>query len=74
MITFFDSLYIYDMDKYYVFLSSVPNWNEAEFVKKFNATKVESGFNYYLDENIERVSADELRSYIVARVDSTFKA
>jgi len=74
MITSSDSFYTYDMGRYYAIIPSVPNWNETAFVEKFNAAKVEQGFNYNSGENTEWVSAGELRTFIVEHVDPNFTA
>ena len=74
MITSSDSFYTYDMGRYYAIIPTVPKWNEEDFVKEFDAVKVEQGFNYNSGSNTEWVSADELRTFIVENVDPTFKA
>ena len=72
MITASDSYNTYDMGKYYVILPTVPVWNLEEFVKAFNAKKVEQGFSYNSGSNTEWVGAEELRVFIKEHVDSTF--
>ena len=41
MITSSDSFSTYDLGKYYVILPEVPNWKRDDYIKKFNAKKVE---------------------------------
>lgn len=72
MITPSDSFYTYDMGRYYAIIPSVPNWDEKEFVRSFNAIKVPKGFSYNSGENTDWVSVEELRKFIVDNVDSTF--
>ena len=74
MITASDSFYTYDMGRYYAIIPSVPNWNEQEFAKQFDAKKVEQGFHYTSGNNDEWVSAEDLRRYIVEHVAPTFNA
>ncbi len=74
MITSSDSFYTYDMGKYYAILPSVPNWNLADFQRKFSAEQVENGFNYNSGTNQAWVSVAELRNFIVKHVDPDFRA
>lgn len=72
MITSSDSFNSYDMGKYYVILPTVPNWSLTEFIKKFQATKVPTGFSYNSGSNDEWINIEELRALIVKHIDPTF--
>lgn len=72
MITQTDSLNTYDCGKYYVILPSNPNWNESDWIKKFEAKKVELGFQYNSGTNTEWLGVKELRSLIKTHVDVNF--
>lgn len=74
MITASDSLFTYDLGRYYVILPFTHDWSLAEYIKKFNAVKVPVGFRYNSGENTEWLSAPQLRSLIVEHVDSNFVA
>lgn len=73
MITPSDSFYTYDLGKYYTILPSKPKWNLEDFIKTFNAKKVEKGFAYNSGTNDEWETVESLRSLITEHVDSTFK-
>lgn len=73
MITSSDSFYTYDLGKYYVILPSVTNWDLNEYIKTFDAKKVQEGFQYNSGENTEWVSAEKLRVLIKQHVDSSFE-
>jgi UDP-N-acetylglucosamine 4,6-dehydratase len=64
MITVSDSFYTYDLGKYYALLPSVPSWNLSEFIKEFNAKKVEEGFFYNSGNNKEWINVDDIRKLI----------
>jgi len=64
MITTSDSYYTYDLGKYYTILPSVSNFLEKDFIKNFNALKVEEGFNYNSGTNTEWESVESLRRII----------
>jgi len=72
MITPSDSFYTYDMGKYYAIIPNVPNWDEENFVKTFNAKKVKTGFSYNSGENTDWVGVEELRTFIKQHVDADF--
>lgn len=72
MITSSDSFYTYDLGKYYTILPSVPKWNLEEYIKAFNAKKVEQGFSYNSGKNEEWESIESLRSLIKEHVDAEF--
>lgn len=72
MITTSDAFNTYDLGKYYTILPTIPNWDLEEYKTAFNAKKVPTGFSYNSGENTEWVSIEELRTFIVEHVDSTF--
>jgi UDP-N-acetylglucosamine 4,6-dehydratase (inverting) len=72
MITHSDSFYTYDIDNYYVILPTIPNWNLEKYIAKFNASKVEEGFNYNSNNNSIWETPESLRELIKTNVDSTF--
>ncbi len=72
MITPSDSFYTYDMGKYYAIIPNVPNWDEENFVKTFNAKKVKTGFSYNSGENTDWVGVEELRTFIKQHIDADF--
>lgn len=74
MITESDSLNTLDCGKYYVIIPSHPHWNKDEYIKKFNAKYVPSGFRYNSGDNTEWISAEELRVQIQKYVDPNFEA
>jgi UDP-N-acetylglucosamine 4,6-dehydratase/5-epimerase len=74
MITASDSLFTYDLGRYYVILPFTHDWSLEEYVKKFNAVKVPVGFRYNSGENTEWLTAAQLQSLIVEHVDSNFVA
>ncbi|MEY4458801.1 MAG: hypothetical protein RIT38_6 [Bacteroidota bacterium] len=73
MITSSDSFFTYDLGKYYVILPQVPKWPLEEYLKTFNAHKVEDGFVYNSGTNSEWVSIEELRNLIRENVDQNFE-
>jgi UDP-N-acetylglucosamine 4,6-dehydratase len=72
MITHSDSFYTYDIDDYYVILPTIPNWNLEKYILKFNASKVEEGFNYNSNNNSLWETPESLRELIKINVDPTF--
>lgn len=74
MITASDSFTTYDLGKYYAVLPQVPNWNLSDYIKNFNAVKVENGFNYSSGNNAEWLDVPQLRALIKNNVDSNFVA
>lgn len=64
MITPSDSFYTYDLGKYYTILPSVPNFNIMDYILKFNAKKVEEGFNYDSGSNSEWETVESLKKLI----------
>ena len=73
MITSSDSFFTYDLGKYYAIIPQIPKWSIEEFIKTFNAKKVEEGFTYNSGTNTEWVGVEELRELIINHVDKTFK-
>ncbi len=73
MISETDSLYTYDIGKYYVIIPSVPNWDIKEFILKNNAKKVKFGFSYKSGENSEWETVESLRKLIKKNIDPNFK-
>jgi UDP-N-acetylglucosamine 4,6-dehydratase len=72
MITASDSFYTYDLGKYYTILPSVPNFKLEDYLKQFNAQKVEEGFNYNSGSNADWETVDTLRVLIKEHVDANF--
>ena len=73
MITETDSLNTIELEKYFVILpSTLMNWTELDFIKKFNGKKVELGFKYNSGTNSDWLSVTDLRKQIVKHVDAEF--
>lgn len=72
MITPSDSLYTYDLGKYYTILPSTHKWKLEDFIKEFNAKAVPMNFSYNSGENEEWETVDSLRKLIKEHVDSNF--
>lgn len=64
MITPSDSYTTYDLGEYYVILPVLTRWNLKEYIKSFNAMKVEEGFSYNSELNEHFLSVEELKSLI----------
>lgn len=73
MITASDSLYTYDLGKYYTILPAAPKWDIEDFVAHFNAEKVPTGFRYNSGENTEWETIESLQQLIKEHVDATFE-
>ncbi len=73
MITQSDSFTTYDLGKYFAILPQVTNWDINNYVKHFNAKKVEVGFQYNSGTNSEWLSTDQLKQLITKYVDESFK-
>ncbi len=73
MITSSDSFSTYDLGKYYVILPPNPNWDLKEYIKHFNAKKVQQGFNYNSGSNEEWLSVDQIRNLIKEHIDDSFE-
>jgi UDP-N-acetylglucosamine 4,6-dehydratase len=74
MITSSDSFNTYDLGKYYTILPSVPNFKLDDYLRHFNAKKVEEGFNYNSGSNVDWETVDSLRILIKEHVDANFEA
>lgn len=72
MITETDSLQTYDCGKYYVIAPSLHSWKLNDWIKTFNAQKVQEGFKYNSGTNIEWISPQEIRTLIVKHIDPSF--
>jgi UDP-N-acetylglucosamine 4,6-dehydratase/5-epimerase len=72
MITMSDSFSTYDLGKYYAILPQVPSWKLDDFIKRFNAVKVNEGFSYNSGTNPSFLSIEELRQLIKLHVDQSF--
>lgn len=73
MISESDSYTTYDLGKYYVILPQKPFFKMVEFIKEFNAKKVEPGFNFNSGENTEWETVESLRNLIKEHVDPSFR-
>jgi UDP-N-acetylglucosamine 4,6-dehydratase (inverting) len=73
MITESDSFSTYDLGKYYAILPQVPAFKIDEYIKHFNAKKVQEGFKYNSGQNTEWVNAEQLRELIKTHLDPNFK-
>ena len=73
MITPSDSYNTYDLGKYYTILPSVPVWDIEEFIKEFQAKKVQEGFSYNSSQNTDWETVSSLRKLIIENVDSNFE-
>ena len=72
MITSSDSFYTYDLGKYFTILPTVPNFILEDFISKFAAKLVPSGFNYSSGTNSEWETVDSLRVLIKEHLDPTY--
>ena len=72
MITVSDALNTYDLGKYYAILPMSPQWKIIDYINKFNAKKVPSGFSYNSSDNEEWETVDSLRKLIKALSDLDF--
>lgn len=72
MITETDSLQTYDCGKYYVIAPSVPSWDLSNWMKAFNAKKVEEGFKYNSGTNTDWIGVEEIRELIKKYIDPNF--
>ncbi len=74
MITPSDSFYTYDLGKYYTILPATHGWKLDDYIKTFNAEKVELGFSYNSGDNSDWETVETLRELIKEHVDSNFEA
>ncbi|WP_282018331.1 UDP-N-acetylglucosamine 4,6-dehydratase (inverting) [Salegentibacter mishustinae] len=73
MITSSDSYYTYDLGKYYAILPATHKWKTEDFIEKFNAVKVQPGFQYNSGDNEDWETIEDLRNLIKEHVDPTFE-
>jgi UDP-N-acetylglucosamine 4,6-dehydratase/5-epimerase len=73
MISETDSSNTFDCGKYFVINPCNTQFDLAEWVKHFGATKVPEGFNYNSGTNTEWLSIDDIREQIRLHVDKDFK-
>ncbi|MGH1338221.1 MAG: UDP-N-acetylglucosamine 4,6-dehydratase (inverting) [Aureispira sp.] len=71
MITEADSYTTVDLGQYYAILPQVPVWSLEDYMKAFNATKVEQGFKYNSGTNEEWLTVEQIRDLIKTHVDTT---
>lgn len=72
MITSSDAMNTWDLGKYYVILPQRTIFNLEDFVKAFNAIKVNEGFCYNSGTNQEWETVSTLRTLIKNHVDASF--
>ena len=73
MITQSDSFNTYDLEKYFVILPTLKNWNLDDFTKHYNAKLVPQGFSYNSKDNSEWETVESLRSLIKEHLYQEFK-
>ena len=73
MITSSDSYYTYDLGKYYTILPATHKWSKEDFIKEFDAKRVEPGFQYNSGKNEDWETVENLRKHIKTHVDPTFE-
>ena len=73
MITDSDSFHTYDLGKYYTILPSVVNFSLNDYIQKYGAVKVPTGFSYNSGTNSEWESIESLRFLIKKHLDSNFE-
>lgn len=64
MITSSDSFTTYDLGKYFTILPQTPIWSLEEFIKEFNAKKVQENFVYNSGENEEFLTVPQIEELI----------
>jgi UDP-N-acetylglucosamine 4,6-dehydratase len=74
MITENDSMNTYDCGRYYAIVPAVAAWSTLDWIKAFNAKKVEEEFRYNSGENTEWLDVDQIRALVKKHVDPTFEA
>lgn len=73
MITPSDSLYTYDLGKYYTILPTTHRWNLNDYISHFDSKPVEKGFSYNSFENSEWETVESLRELIKIHVARNFE-
>lgn len=75
MITDTDSLHTIDFGRYYAILPSVSfTYTEKDYIKHYNAKKVDFGFKYNSGTNTEWETVNSLKSLIKEHVDPSLKS
>lgn len=69
MITASDSFSTVDLGRYYAILPQVPKWNLIDFIKSFNAKKVDEGFTYNSGTNDDFLTVEQLRILVQKQCD-----
>jgi UDP-N-acetylglucosamine 4,6-dehydratase len=72
MITASDSFYTFDLGKYYTILPATHKWSLIDYVSEFRAKRVEEGFTYTSENNLEWETVESLRTLIKEHVDPNF--
>lgn len=72
MISISDALNTFDLGKYYVILPQEPVFEIDEYIKKFNAKKVDRNFSYNSGVNSSWETVDSLRVLVKKFVDPNF--
>jgi UDP-N-acetylglucosamine 4,6-dehydratase len=72
MITASDSFLTYDLGHYYAILPTIHKWKLEDFISKFKAKRVPSGFSYNSGDNDQWETVESLRSLIKIHVDTNF--
>ena len=72
MITISDSLYTYDLGKYYVILPATHSWDLESFKKEFGAKNVSKTFSYNSGNNEEWETIESLRMLIKEHISPDF--
>ena len=72
MITETDSLSTVETNEYYVILPFAAVWNEADWMKHFNATRVSEGFKYNSGTNDDWLSVEDIREQVRLHMDPEF--
>ena len=78
LITSSDSLFTYDLDKYYVILPNSEGKIQMKYInfykeKGITIKKVDNNFSYSSGMNVDFLSVDELRQLIKENIDPEFK-
>lgn len=74
MITQTDALSTVELDRYYVILPAMPNWNADKFIAHFHGRRVPENFHYDSANNDDWLTAEQLREEIRLHVDAGFEA
>lgn len=64
MISYSDSFNTFDLGKNYAIIPVTPKWSIKDFIKNFNAKKVDEGFNYSSESNKEFLTVEEIKNLI----------